>query len=157
MENVSFDEDMSSFFVKAKGNKRDADNNYICYYYCNRSVFYSMKGVIQNDRWKVKGLVNYCTALIKTTTKQTTDKIQGELSDTHYGHTTDLRHLCLPDNVRLSITEQLLQGFSFQHILNNLHDSVETDLKWVHLLSRKDNNRHKKYWKVISPKYWTMI
>ena len=35
----------------------------------------------------------YCTALIKTITEQTTGKVQIEVYDTHYGHTTDLGHI----------------------------------------------------------------
>ena len=96
---------------------------------------------------KVQGtckLNTYCTALIKTMTEQTTSKV--EVCNTHYGHTIDLGHLRLPDNVRLSVAGQLLQGVSFQHILDKVCDSVGTDLKRVHLLSRKDiENIEKSY------------
>ena len=98
---------------------------------------------------KVQGMCKlntYCTALIKTMTEQTTSKVQVEVCNTHYGHTTNLGHLRLPDNVRLSVAGQLLQGVSFQHILDKVRDSVGTDLKQVHLLSRKDiGNIEKSY------------
>ena len=41
--------------------------------------------------------------------------------------TTDLGHICLPDNVRLSVAGQLLQEVSFQHILEKVLDSVGTN------------------------------
>ena len=46
-------------------------------------------------------------------TEQTTSKVQVEVYNIHYGQTTDLGHLRLPDNVRLSVGGQLLQGVSF--------------------------------------------
>ena len=55
-------------------------------------------------------LSTYCTVLIKTTTEQTTGKIQTEVYDAYYGHTTDLRHLQLPDNIGVSFAGQLPQG-----------------------------------------------
>ena len=33
---------------------------------------------------------------------------------------------------------QLLQGVSFQHILDNVRDNVDGELKRIHLLTRKD-------------------
>ena len=40
----------------------------------------------------------------------------------------------------------MLQGVSFQHILDKVRDSVATDLKRVHLISRKDiGNIEKSY------------
>ena len=98
---------------------------------------------------KIQGtckLNTYCKALIKTMTEQSTGKVQVEVCDTHYRHTTDLGHIHLPHNVRLSVAGQLLQGVSFQQILEKVHDSVGTDLKGVHLISRKDiGNIEKSY------------
>ena len=65
----------------------------------------------------------------KTTTEQTTGTIQADVYDTHYGHTTDLKHLHLPDNIRVSIARQLPQGVSFQHILDYVDDNIGTNLK----------------------------
>ena len=79
-------------------------------------------------------------------TEQSTGKVQVEVCDTHYRHTTDLGHIHLPHNVRLFVAGQLLQGVSFQHILEKVHDSVGTDLKRVHLISRKNiENIEKSY------------
>ena len=63
-----------------------------------------------------RDFLNKYIALIKTTTRQTTDKIQAKLSDTHYGHTTDSRHLYLPDNVRLSLLNSCFKDFHFNTI-----------------------------------------
>ena len=81
-------------------------------------------------------LSTYCTVLIRTTTEQTRGKIQTEVYDTHYGHTTDLRHLHLPDNIRVSIDGQLPQGVSFQHISDYVDDNIGTNLKQIHLINK---------------------
>ena len=49
-----------------------------------------------------------------------------------------LEHIRLPEDVRLSIAGQLHQGVSFQHILDNIRNSVGDDLKRIHLITRKD-------------------
>ena len=76
----------------------------------------------------------YCTALIKTTTEETTGKIQGKVCSTLWSRNRSRAFpLSLPDNVRLSVAGQLFQGVSFQHIFVNVRDSnnVGTDLKQV--------------------------
>ena len=40
---ICFEEEISSSSVKPTGNKRDTDDNLICYYYCNRTGFYNTK------------------------------------------------------------------------------------------------------------------
>ena len=61
-----------------------------------------------NKRWKVKGIVNEIhivqTWLRQPLNKQVTGKIEADVCNTEYGPTTDLEHLHLPDNVKLSIT-----------------------------------------------------
>ena len=63
-------------------------------------------------------LNTYCTASIKTIADKSTCEIQTEACSTHYGHSLDLWHIQLSENVRLMLAGQLLQGDSF--ILDNI-------------------------------------
>ena len=109
----------------------------INYYYCSRSGFYKPQGCsIRQLKSQGTAKINtYCTAHIKTKTNITTGEVYAEVCSTHYGHTSQLEHIRLPKHVKLSIAGQLCQGVSMQHILD---DNVSTELKRIHLLSRKD-------------------
>ena len=79
-----------------------------------------------------------------------TGKVKTEVCGTHYGHAQNLEHIRLPENVRLSIAGQLHQGVSFQHILDNIRNSVGGDLKCIHLITRKDIRNTEKAYQVNS-------
>ena len=126
--------------MKNTGNKTDINNNQTCYFYCNRSGFYNAKGQ-GDEQLKSQGtskLHTYCTASIKTTTDKNTEQISAEICKTHYGHTSDLGHIHLSENTRLSVVRQLHQGVLFQHILDEIRDSIGGELKRIHLITRKD-------------------
>ena len=55
-----FEEEISSSFVKPTGNKRDSDDNLICYYYCNRTGFYNTK---KTGEWSMTRRTIYCIAI----------------------------------------------------------------------------------------------
>ena len=58
-----------------------------------------------------------------------------ELCETHE---IELGHLRFPENVRLAITGKLRQGFTMEHILDDVRDSVGKDVEGIHILTRKD-------------------
>ena len=88
--------------------------------------------------------------MIKTIVDYKTGKVKTEVCGTHYGHAQDLEHIRLPEDVRLSIAGQLHQGVSFQHILDNIRNSVGDDLKRIHLITRKDIRNTEKAYQVNS-------
>lgn len=145
---ATFEEETSSSYIKSTGIKRNLDDDSVCYYYCNRSGYYRDKGSGKRAM-KSQGtskLNTYCTAAIRTITLKQTNEIQAEVCSTHYGHSTNLEHLRLPEIVRLSVAAQLTQGVSLQKILDNVRDNVTGNWKRVHLLSRKDiTNIEKSY------------
>ena len=57
---------------------------------------------------------------------------------THYGHKTALGHLRIPNTDRLAIAGRIAQGVDFQHILDNIRDSLGQQFHRIHLLTRKD-------------------
>ena len=57
---------------------------------------------------------------------------------THYGHQLSLAHLRSQRAVRQGIVGQLAQGVSFQHILDEIRDSVAQRFERIHLITRKD-------------------
>ena len=137
-------------FVQQTGQKKDANDNTIIYYKCNRSGFYKTKSTGQRQL-KSQGtdkINGHCTAFIKTTTNKHNETIKAEICSTHYGHGHDLEHIRLDTNTRLTIARKLCQGVSQQHILDTVRDSIGNDLelKRIHLLTQKDiNNIERKY------------
>lgn len=57
---------------------------------------------------------------------------------THYGHEKSLGHLRLLDSERVAIAGQLARGVDFQHILDNIRDTLGGRFQRIHLLTRKD-------------------
>ena len=57
---------------------------------------------------------------------------------THYGHSKSLGHLNLTTEDRQQIAGKLAQGVSFEKILNNIRESVNTKLSRIHLATRRD-------------------
>lgn len=70
-----------SCFIKSTGTKTDGTGNLICYYYCNRSGFYTQKSAgLRRIKTQGTSKVNtYCTAFIKSTHDKKTGKIQVSL------------------------------------------------------------------------------
>ena len=64
--------------------------------------------------------------------------LQVTVHKTHYGHKTSLGHLRIPESNRLAIAGQLASGVEFQHILDNIRDSLGAACQRIHLLTRKD-------------------
>ena len=127
-------------FVKQTGSKTDVKNNKISYFHCNRSGFFKSKtsGQRQLKSQGTDKIDGYCTAYIKVITRQHTGEVEASICNTHYGHEQDLGHIRLSINARLSIAGQLYHGVSQEHILDSIRDNVGDELRWIHLLTRKD-------------------
>ena len=59
--------------------------------------------------------------------------VQADIVRTHYGHENSLGYLRLPKHIRQAIAGQLLQGVSFDSVLDKVRDSVGPKLKRLHL------------------------
>ena len=79
----------------------------------------------------------HCTAAMNVS-KNENKTIQMELHSTHYGHELSLGHLRLSDSERVAIAGKLADGVDFQHILDNIRDSLGKEFQRIHLLTRKD-------------------
>ena len=69
-----------------------------------------------------------------------------EVHTTHYGLEKSLGHLQLTHSEYAAIAGQLAQGVNFQHILDNIRESLGTEFKRIHLLTRKDITNIEKAW-----------
>ena len=56
----------------------------------------------------------------------------------HYGHEHRLGHLRIPMGQCQALAGQIAQGVTFEHILDQIRDSVCQRFERVHLLTRKD-------------------
>ena len=65
-------------------------------------------------------------------------KVHLRMCKTHYGHQLSIGHLRLQNSVRQSIAGQLAQGVTFQHVLDEIRDSVSHRFERIHLITRKD-------------------
>ena len=79
----------------------------------------------------------YCTAAI-TVRVTCKGKIVAQYWPTHYGHSMLLGHLRLTENDRLSISGKLLQGVTFERILDDIRSSTNNTIQRIHLTTRKD-------------------
>ena len=120
----------NSWFVQVSGQKDELDVGTI-YYYCNRSGHFKSKGTGQRHiKSQGTSKINaHCTAALIVTKNKVNQVL------VHYGHKTALGHLRIPNTDRLAIAGQIAQGVDFQHILDNIRDSLG---QRIHLLTRKD-------------------
>ena len=57
---------------------------------------------------------------------------------THYGHSCSLGYLPIPKDIRQQIADDLVQGISFDKILDNVRDNIGSSIDRSHLITRKD-------------------
>ena len=61
-----------------------------------------------------------------------------EICDTHYSHTPSLGHLRLSKSQRSEIARKLSKGVTIERVLDDVRDTISSDLNRLHLLTRKD-------------------
>ena len=129
----------NSWFVQVSGQKDGLDVGTI-YYYCNRSGHFKSKGTGQRHiKSQGTSKINaHCTAALIVTKNKVNQCLQVLVHKTHYGHKTALGHLRIPNTDRLAIAGQIAQGVDFQHILDNIRDSLGQQFHRIYLLTRKD-------------------
>ena len=134
----------NSWFVQVSGQKDGLDVGTI-YYYCNRSGHFKSKGTGQRHiKSQGTSKINaHCTAALIVTKNKVNQCLQVLVHKTHYGHKTALGHLRIPNTDRLAIAGQIAQGVDFQHILDNIRDSLGQQFHRIHLLTR--NNMERSY------------
>ena len=132
--------DTNSWYVKATGTKCSADHVTV-YYYCNRSGYFLSK---RDSKRHLKSqgsskLNTYCTSSITLRTGEgCLNNVEVEFCKTHYGHSVTLGHIRLTEEAKLNIATKLLHGVTFERILDDIRDSVDSTIQRVHLTTRKD-------------------
>ena len=81
-------------------------------------------------------LNTYCTSTIVLKRKDQTIIVQ--YCPTHYGHRKLLGHLRLTEKERLVIAGKLQKGVTFERILDDIRNSLDTSVERIHLARRKD-------------------
>ncbi|XP_065207693.1 uncharacterized protein LOC135836652 [Planococcus citri] len=126
-------------FVQPCGAQR-SKNIKTTYYYCNRSGYFVPKGLGKRAlRTQGSSKINgVCPAKIKKIEKE--DGIEVHYLDIHIGHTADISHLRLQKEERDEIALKIAQNISFDTILQDIRQSVETGekIERLKLLSKKD-------------------
>ena len=127
----------NSQYVKATGNKEALDST-IIYYYCSRSGYLTVcKERMRQVKTQGSSKLNtYCTSTIVLKRKDQTIFVQ--YCPTHYGHRKLLGHLRLTEKERLVIAGKLLKGITFERILDDIRNSLDTSVERIHLATRKD-------------------
>ena len=136
-------------FVKSTGDKT-TDGCTTSYYQCNRSGVFLPKGSGQR-RLKSQGsskINSQCTAAITLTVNHTTQSVKAEVCHTHYAHEPKLGHIRLREEVRLKIAGRLVQGVTYDKILDDIRNSVSDNFKRIHLIQRKDINNIERAFKL---------
>ena len=129
--------------MKGTGNKfiKEKEDCFINYYYCNRSGK-QRKNSTGKKRTKLQGSSKqgtHCTAsMVVAVPKHNGGEVRLKMCKTHYGHQLSIGHLRLQTSLRQSIAGQLAQGVTFQHILDEIRDSVSVRFERIHLITRKD-------------------
>ena len=127
--------------MKATGSKT-SEGCAITYYQCNRSGTFRPKGTGKR-KLKSQGsskINRHYTAAITLTVDHSTQSVTAEVCHTHYGHDTRLGHIRLSEEDRLTVIGKLVQGVTFDKILDDIRSSVNEDFKRIHLIQRKDLN-----------------
>ena len=135
--------------VKSTGDKT-TDGCTTSYYQCNRSGVFLPKGSGQR-RLKSQGsskINSQCTAAITLTVNHTTQSVKAEVCHTHYAHEPRLGHIRLSEEVRLKIAGKLVQGVTYDKILDDIRNSVSDNFKRIHLIQRKDINNIERAFKL---------
>ena len=146
-----YEKNNDSWFVKGTGEKGDNDKT-TTYYYCNRTRNFQCKGSGQRNI-KAQGTSKidaYCTAALTVTCVADSASIGVKFCKSHYGHVTSLGHLRLPESDRKLIASKLLQGVSFEHILDTIRDSVQSKFNRLHLTTKKDIHNIQKAYNIKS-------
>ena len=127
----------NSQYVKATGNKKALDST-IIYYYCSRSGYLTdcKKRMRQVKTQGSSKLNTYCTSTIVLKRKDQTFFVQ--YCPTHYGHRKLLGHLRLTEMERLVIAGKLTKGVTFERILDDIRNSLDTSVERIHRVTRKD-------------------
>ena len=64
--------------------------------------------------------------------------VKVDLCEQHYGNTQSLGHIRIPKTAQQYIAAQLSKGISFDHILDDVRDSIGSSIQRIHLLTKKD-------------------
>ena len=109
------------------------------YYYCNRSgVYKSESNGLRSLKTQGSSKMNaYCTAGFHVSFLESS-KVKITYMKTHYGHSCSLGYLPIPKDIRQQIAVDLVQGISFDKILDNIRDNIGSLIDRSHLVTRKD-------------------
>ena len=113
-------------------------DGFVEYYYCNRSGFFKSEGTGQRQL-KTQGsskIDHHCTASL--TVIHSKDTVKVDVCQQHYGHAQSLGHIRLPKSAQQNIAAQLSRGIAFDRVLDDMRDSIGSNLERIHLLTRKD-------------------
>ena len=125
-------------YVKSTGSKKSLDT-VTEYYNCNRTGYFT--SISTGKRLlKAQGsskLNAHCTASL-IVRKLEDGRILVEICDTHYSHTPSLGHLRLSKSQRSEIARKLSEGVTIERVLDDVRDTISSDLNRLHLLTRKD-------------------
>lgn len=149
---ITFELKENSTYILNTG-KKNGKNGTISYYECCRSGEYKEKA-IKNRSTKSQGTkkINFnCTSHIVLFEPFEKEECFATIYKDHYGHETDeLQHLSIPMPIKCEIASKISQGVTFEKILDNYRDRIDTHyLKREDLITRKDLHNIKQKFDLI--------
>ena len=124
----------NTVYIKSSGLKKSKDKT--DYYYCSRSGYFKSKGsgIRAMKSQGTSKIYSYCTSkMILHQLKN--DSLEADIVTTHYGHDISLGHLRIAKQERQAIAGMIIQGVSFDSILDKVRDDIGPKL---HPLVKKD-------------------
>ncbi len=113
----------------------------VWYFYCSRSGIYRGQGscLRQLKSQGSRKIGSQCTAHMKAIMDRESGNIHVTYCSTHTGHSIQLSHLQLSDNLRQNVAAKLQQGVDMGRILDDIRDNcLSKSLSRDHLISKKD-------------------
>ena len=125
--------------MKACGQKLTKKNVKVEYFYCNRSGFFKSesKGLRSLKTQGSSKMNAYCTAGFQLF-RLDSNQIKVTYTKTHYGHRCSLGYLPIPREIKQQIAVDLVQGISFDKVLDKIRDNVGSFIERSHLVTKKD-------------------
>ena len=124
----------------------------VWYYYCNRAGIYQTRGTGKRQL-KTQGSAKVgeqCTAHMRASKNLVSGHVDVQYCSTHHNHDTRLGHLRLPEEDRLQIAAKIQQGVTMNRILDDIRDSITTEVAREHLVTRQDIHNIKAQYNIQS-------
>lgn len=138
---LNYEKENDVRYVTFSGSKTQSSKQ-VYTFYCNRSGDYRVRTQEGRRKRRLKRqgsckLNAYCTAHIKADHLDS-GRVHVRHWKTHFGHEHELGHITLSKVDKAEFAGKLMQGVPTDKLLDNVRETVKSDLKREHLMNKKD-------------------